>query len=197
MATSPEATATKAYVPRLRSQYLESVAPALRQEFGYENSMEVPRLQKVVLNVGMGEALESRNALDAASGDLMAITGQRPVIQRARKSISNFRLREGMPVGLSVTLRSHRMWEFMDRLMNLALPRVRDFHGVSRRSFDGRGNYSLGLREQVIFPEIDYNRIDRLRGMQINVVTTAKTDEEGLRLLELLGMPFERVGERS
>lgn len=179
----------------MRSFYEETVFPALRREFGYPNPMQVPRPDKVVVNIGIGEALDDRNALDAALGDLTTITGQRPVIQRARKSISNFRLREGMQVGLTVTLRGARMWDFLDRLVNLALPRVRDFRGVSRRSFDGRGNYSLGIREQVIFPEIDYNRIDRLRGLQVNVVTTAATDEEGRRLLELLGMPFERLDQ--
>ncbi len=181
--------------PRMRSLYEETVFPVLRREFGYSNPMQVPRPDKVVVNIGIGEALDDRNALDAALGDLTTITGQRPVIQRARKSISNFRLREGMQVGLTVTLRGARMWDFLDRLVNLALPRVRDFRGVSRRSFDGRGNYSLGIREQVIFPEIDYNRIDRLRGLQVNVVTTAATDEEGRRLLELLGMPFERLDQ--
>lgn len=181
--------------PRMRSLYEETVFPVLRREFGYSNPMQVPRPDKVVVNIGIGEALDDRNALDAAMGDLTTITGQRPVIQRARKSISNFRLREGMQVGLTVTLRGARMWDFLDRLLNLALPRVRDFRGVSRRSFDGRGNYSLGIREQVIFPEIDYNLIDRLRGLQVNVVTTAATDEEGRRLLELLGMPFERLDQ--
>ena len=183
--------------PRLKSTYLGDVAPGLFREFGYSNLMEVPKPTKVVLNIGLGEAIDNRNALDAALGDLTTIAGQKPVIQRARKSISNFKLREGMQVGLSVTLRSNRMWDFLDRLINLTLPRVRDFHGVSRRSFDGRGNYSLGISEQIVFPEIDYNSIDRLRGLQVNIVTTAKTDEEGRRMLELLGMPFERIEDSA
>ncbi len=192
---SPEtAVATE---PRLKATYREDVAPALRTEFGYTNPMQTPKPTKVVLNIGIGEALDDRNALDAALGDLTTITGQKPVIQRARKSISNFKLREGMQVGLTVTMRGQRMWDFLDRLINLTLPRVRDFHGISRRSFDGRGNYSLGIREQIVFPEIDYNLIDRLRGLQVNIVTSADTDEEGRRMLELLGMPFERIEDAA
>ena len=178
--------------PRLQETYKEQVVPALTREFAYKNPMEVPRLGKIVLNIGMGEARENAKALDSASGDLATITGQRPVITRAKKSIANFRLREGMPIGVMVTLRGARMWEFFDRLVNAALPRIRDFRGCSAKAFDGRGNYSLGVREQLIFPEIDYDKIDRIRGMQINIITTARNDEEGKRLLELLGMPFAR-----
>ena len=190
---SPEAAV--ATEPRLKVTYREDVAPAMLTEFGYSNPMQTPKPTKVVLNIGIGEALDDRNALDAALGDLTVIAGQKPVVQRAKKSISNFKLREGMQVGLTVTLRGQRMWDFLDRLINLTLPRVRDFHGISRRSFDGRGNYSLGFREQIAFPEIDYNSIDKLRGLQVTVVTSAGTDTEGLRMLEMLGMPFERVEE--
>ena len=179
-------------VPRLLARYREDVVPVLRREFGYSNPLQVPTLQKVVVNIGLGEALENSNAIEASTRDLATITGQKPIVNLARKSIANFKLREGMAVGASVTLRSHRMWQFYDRLVNIALPRVRDFRGVSRNSFDGRGNYSLGLSEQVVFPEIDYNQIDRLRGLQVAIVTTALTDEEGRRLLDLLGMPFVR-----
>ncbi len=192
---SPEAAV--AVEPRLKSTYREEAAPGMLREFGYSNPMQIPKPAKVVLNIGIGEAIDDRNALDAALGDLTTISGQRPIIQRARKSISNFKLREGMQVGLTVTLRGQRMWEFLDRLINLTLPRVRDFHGISRRSFDGRGNYSLGLAEQIVFPEIDYNSIDRLRGLQVNIVTTANTDEEGRRMLELLGMPFARIEDAA
>lgn len=169
----------------------------LRREFGYTNPMEAPKPLKVVLNIGLGEALQNSGAIEAAVGDLTAICGQRPVVTRARKSIANYRLRAGMAIGAMVTLRNQRMWQFLDRMMNIALPRVRDFHGVSRNSFDGRGSYSLGFSEQISFPEIDYNRIDRLRGLQVTIVTSAKTDEEGLRLLELLGMPYARVDQRG
>ena len=179
-------------LPRLLTRYREDVVPVLRREFGYRNPLQVPTLQKVVVNIGLGEALENSNAIEASTRDLATITGQKPIVNLARKSIANFKLREGMAVGASVTLRSHRMWQFYDRLVNIALPRVRDFRGVSRNSFDGRGNYSLGLSEQVVFPEIDYNQIDRLRGLQVAIVTTALTDEEGRRLLDLLGMPFVR-----
>jgi len=164
------------------------------KEFGYKNVMQAPRLEKVTVNVGAGEAVQNAKALDAASGDIATITGQHPVITRAKKSIANFKLREGMPIGLMVTLRGSRMWEFLDRALNAALPRIRDFQGVSPNSFDGRGNYSMGIREQVIFPEIDYDKIDKIRGFQITVCTTAKTDEEGQRLLEMLGMPFAKRG---
>ena len=179
-------------VPRLKERYREEVVPALMKEFGYKNVMEAPRPEKMTVNVGLGEAVSDAKALDSASNDVAVITGQRPVITRAKKSISNFKLREGMPIGVMVTVRGGRMWEFMDRLVNAALPRLRDFQGVSPNSFDGRGNFSMGLREQLIFPEIDYDKIDRIRGLQINIITTAKTDEEGKRLLELLGVPFAR-----
>jgi large subunit ribosomal protein L5 len=178
--------------PRLKEKYREEVAPALMKEFGYKNVMEVPRPEKMTVNVGLGEAVADAKALDSASNDVAVITGQRPVITRAKKSISNFKLRAGMPIGVMVTVRGERMWEFMDRLVSAALPRIRDFQGVSSNSFDGRGNFSLGIREQLIFPEIEYDKIDRIRGLQVNIITTAKTDEEGKRLLELLGVPFAR-----
>ncbi len=167
----------------------------LTREFGYANPMQAPRADKVVLNIGLGEALTNSGAIDAAVKDLATITGQRPVVTRARKSIANFKLRDGNRIGVMATLRGDRMWDFLDRLLNAALPRVRDFHGVPRESFDGRGNYTMGLAEQVVFPEIDYNRVDKLRGLQVTVVTTARTDEEARRLLELLGMPFARVAD--
>ena len=176
--------------PRLKEFYRQEVLPALMKEFGHRNSMEAPRLEKIVLNIGLGEALQNPKALDSAAADIAAITGQKPVINRAKRSIANFKVREGNPIGLMVTIRGDRMWELYDRLVNAALPRIRDFHGVSSKAFDGRGNYSLGLREQLIFPEIDYDKIDRIRGFQVVLVTTARTDEEGKRLLQLLGMPF-------
>jgi large subunit ribosomal protein L5 len=166
--------------------------PALMKEFGYRNVMEVPRLEKVVVNIGLGEALQNPKALDSAASDIAAITGQKPVITRAKRSIANFKIRQGNPIGLMVTVRGDRMWELMDRMVNSALPRIRDFHGVSNKGFDGRGSYSLGIREQLIFPEIEYDKIDRIRGLQITLVTTARNDEEGKRLLQLLGMPFSR-----
>jgi len=178
--------------PRLKERYREEIVPALMKEFGYRNVMEAPRPEKMTVNVGLGEAVADAKALDSASNDVAVITGQRPVITRAKKSISNFKLREGMPIGVMVTVRGGRMWEFLDRLVNAALPRVRDFQGVSANSFDGRGNFSIGIREQLIFPEIEYDKIDRIRGLQVNIITTAKTDEEGKRLLELLGVPFAR-----
>ena len=180
---------------RMQKRYREEVAPALRQEFGYGNPLETPRLTKVVLNIGLGEALANANILEAATQQLAAITGQKPVTTKAKKSIAGFKLREGNVIGAMVTLRSHRMYDFVDRFLNASLPRIRDFRGVSRTSFDGQGNYSLGIREQVIFPEIDYNLIDRIRGLQVTFVTTAKTDQETFRLLELMGMPFARVQE--
>lgn len=193
MAEAAEETQlTTQLLPRLLTRYRDEVVPVLRREFGYTNPLQVPTLSKVVVNIGLGEALENSNAIEASTRDLATITGQKPIVNLARKSVANFKLREGMAVGASVTLRSSRMWQFYDRLVNIALPRVRDFRGVSRNSFDGRGNYSLGISEQVVFPEIDYNQIDRLRGLQITVVTTARTDEEGRRLLDLLGMPFTR-----
>ena len=178
---------------RLRDMYRETVVPALIKEFEYSNIMEVPRLHKVVANIGIGEAIANAKALDAAVADMTTITGQKPIVTRSKKSIAAFRLREGMPVGVTVTLRGERMWEFLDRLMNAALPRLRDFRGVSTRSFDGRGNYTLGLREQLLFPEIDYDKIDKVRGLEVTIVTSARTDEEARRLLELLGMPFQRA----
>jgi large subunit ribosomal protein L5 len=179
-------------VARLRAIYENEVAPALQREFGYRNRLEVPRIHKVVLNIGLGEAVQNPRAIDSAMRDLATIAGQQPVIRRARKSIAAFRLRAGMPIGLMVTLRGERMWHFLDKLINVALPRVRDFRGVSESSFDGRGNYSLGLREQIVFPEIEYDKIDKIRGLQVSIVTTARTDQEAKRLLQLLGMPFAR-----
>jgi len=181
-----------AALTRVAEQYRDEVAPALVREFAYANPMQVPRLKKIVLNIGMGEARDNARSLDTASEDIATITGQKPIITRSKKSIANFRLREGMQIGIAVTLRGRRMYEFFDRLVNAALPRIRDFRGCSVKAFDGRGNYSLGVREQLIFPEIDYDKIDRIRGMQINIITSATNDEEGKRLLELLGMPFAR-----
>ena len=175
---------------RLKEKYLNEVVPGLQEQFKYTNVMAIPKLDKVVINIGLGEAVQNPKALDAALNDLTLITGQKPVVTRAKKSIAGFKLREGMPVGVKVTLRGDRMYEFVDRLLSVALPRVRDFRGVSPKSFDGRGNYSLGLKEQLIFPEIEYDKIDKLRGMEIVFATTAKTDEEGRALLKLLGMPF-------
>jgi len=184
-------------VPRLLERYLSEIAPSLQQEFGYKNPMEIPKLSKVVLNVGLGEALVNANALDAVTRQLAIISGQKAVTTKAKKSIAGFKLREGSTIGAMVTLRSHRMYEFVDRMINAALPRIRDFRGMSRTAFDGRGSYSMGIREQVIFPEIDYNQIDKIRGFQVTLVTTAKTDQEAFRLLELLGMPFARVEEAA
>lgn len=175
---------------RLRDRYAGEAVPALQKQFGYGNPMEVPRLEKIVVNIGLGEALTNAKAIEAASRDLVAITGQKPIVTKAKRSIAQFRVRTGNPIGLKVTLRGQRMWDFLDRLTSLALPRFRDFRGIPSRSFDGRGNYSLGLREQIAFPEIEYDKVDRLRGLEISIVTTAKTDEESKRLLELLGMPF-------
>ena len=175
---------------RLKEKYLNEVVPGLQEQFKYTNVMAIPKLDKVVINIGLGEAVQNPKAVDAALNDLTLITGQKPVVTRAKKSIAGFKLREGMPVGVKVTLRGDRMYEFVDRLLSVALPRVRDFRGVSPKSFDGRGNYSLGLKEQLIFPEIEYDKIDKLRGMEIVFATTAKTDEEGRALLKLLGMPF-------
>ncbi len=206
-APAPEATGTPAApengsgpraLPRLQELHRSTVGPAMMKEFGYSSPMQIPTLEKIVVNVGLGEALTNARALEAATGDISQITGQRPVTNRARKSIANYKLREGMPVGVSVTLRRRRMWEFFDRLVASALPRIRDFRGLSRKSFDGRGNYAIGLREQVIFPEIDYNSVDRLRGLQVVITTTAPNDREGLRLLEMLGTPFARTtGDRA
>jgi large subunit ribosomal protein L5 len=179
-------------MPRLKDLYREQVVPMLEKELGYRNIMQVPRLEKIVVNVGVGEALQNARALDATVQDIKTITGQMPIVRRARKSIASFKLREGNPIGVKVTLRGDRMWDFLDRLCNIALPRQRDFRGISPDSFDGRGNYSLGLREQLVFPEIEYDKIDKIRGMEITIVTTAETDEEGFQLLRHLGMPFGR-----
>ncbi len=188
--SSSAAVAGAVPLPRLLERYRIEVAPVLTREFGYTNPLQIPSLEKIIVNIGLGEAIDNSNAVAAATDDLATITGQKPVVNRARKSIANFKLREGMAVGASVTIRAHRMWQFFDRLVNVALPRVRDFRGTNANSFDGNGNYSLGITEQVVFPEIDYNQIDRLRGLQVVIVTTARTDEEGRRLLSLLGMPF-------
>ena len=182
---------TKPVYHGLRQRYAEEVVPALQREFSYANAMQIPRVEKVVVNIGLGEAIANAKALDAAVGDLTTITGQKPIVTRAKRSIAQFRLRTGMPIGAKVTLRGQRMYDFLERTMALALPRIRDFRGIPTRSFDGRGNFSLGLREQLVYPEIDYDKIDRLRGLEISIVTTAKTDEEGRKLLELLGMPFQ------
>jgi large subunit ribosomal protein L5 len=179
---------------RLKERYKKEIIPALVQVLDLGNVMKAPRLEKIVLNIGVGEALENAKALDAAVDDIGRITGQRPVVTRARKSISNFKLREGRAIGTKVTLRGERMWSFLDRLMNIALPRVRDFRGVSPDSFDGRGNYTLGFREQLVFPEIDYDQIDKIRGFEVTIVTTADDDEAGRALLRLLGMPFKSEG---
>ena len=177
---------------RLQEQYQKEVAPALFKEFDFKNVMQVPRIQKVVVNIGLGEAMADPKVLETAVSDLIQITGQKPVMTKARKSIAAFKLREGVIIGTKVTLRGDRMWAFLDRLMNVALPRVRDFRGVSANAFDGRGNYTLGLRDQLIFPEIDYDKIDKLRGMEVTVVTSAKTDDQARALLRLLGMPFKK-----
>ena len=175
---------------RLKEKFLQEVAPALMEKFGYKNVMEIPKIEKVVVNMGVGEAVGNPKALDAAVNDLMTIVGQRPVVTRAKKSIAAFKIREGMAIGTKVTLRGERMFQFLDKLFNVALPRVRDFRGVSPKAFDGRGNYTLGIKEQLIFPEIDYDKVDKIRGMDIIIVTTAKSDEEARELLKLMGMPF-------
>ena len=180
-------------VPRLKERYREEVVPRLMSEFGYRHLYEVPKLEKIVINIGLGEAVSNGKALDAAMNDLATITGQRPVVTRAKKSIAAFRVRAGMPIGVMVTLRGDRMYEFLDRLIGTALPRIRDFRGLSPRSFDGRGNYTLGLREQLVFPEIEHDQTDLIRGMEISIATTAKTDEEGRRLLSLLGLPLREA----
>jgi len=176
----------------MQEQYNKEVVPALRKTFDFKNAMQVPRIEKVVINIGMGEAMDNPKSLEAAVSDLTIITGQKPIMNKARKSIANFKLREGRLIGTKVTLRGNRMWAFLDRLMNAALPRVRDFRGVSANAFDGRGNYTLGLRDQLIFPEIEYDKIDKLRGMEVTIVTTAKTDDQARVLLQLLGMPFSK-----
>ena len=179
-----------ANTPNLKKLYQDEVAPALMQKFGYKSTMQIPRLEKIVLNVGCSEARENAKVLDAVVTDLTAITGQKAVVTKAKKSVANFKLREGMPIGAKVTLRGNKMWEFLDRLFNVALPRVRDFRGISADAFDGRGNYALGVKEQLIFPEIEYDKIDKIRGMDIVVCTTAQTDEEARELLRLMGAPF-------
>jgi large subunit ribosomal protein L5 len=175
---------------RLRERYQKEVAPALKKEFGYRNVMAIPKIEKIVVNMGLGEATQNAKIVDAGADEVARVTGQKPVVTRAKKSIAQFKVRKGMPIGAMVTLRGERMWEFLDRLISVALPRVRDFRGVSPRGFDGRGNYTLGLKDQLLFPEIDYMKVDKARGMNISVVTTAKSDQESRKLLQLLGMPF-------
>jgi large subunit ribosomal protein L5 len=179
-------------MPRLKEKYVKEVVPELMSKLGYENVMQVPKLSKIVLNISLGEAIQNPKALEGAENDLVAIAGQHPVITRAKKSIAAFKLRAGMPIGMMVTLRGRRMYDFFDKLVNMVLARIRDFQGVSRDSFDGEGNYTLGMKEQVVFPEIDYDKVDKLRGLEITIVTTAASDEEGRGLLEALGMPFRR-----
>jgi large subunit ribosomal protein L5 len=178
------------YVPRLQKQYHGPVRAALKEKFAYDNPMRIPRLEKIVVNMGLGQAVQNPKVIDTAKEDLRAITGQQPIVRRSRKSIASFKLRAGLPIGLTVTLRKNKMWEFADRLFNLALPRVRDFKGISPKGFDGAGNFTMGLKEQIIFPEIDYDKVDAIRGMNISFVTTAKTNDEGRELLKQLGMPF-------
>ena len=178
--------------PRLLRKYKEEIVPALMKEFGYKNVMQVPKLEKIVLNMGLGEAIQNPKLIDSAVEELAMITGQRPVVTRARKSIASFKLRAGMKIGVAVTLRREKMYEFFDRMVNLAIPRVRDFKGLSPKAFDGRGNYTLGIREQIVFPEIDYDKIEKIKGLNVTIVTTAETDEEGYALLKHLGMPFRR-----
>lgn len=192
VATDPAPAASTGEPARLRAKYAKEIVPALMKEFGYASIMQVPRIQKVVVNMGLGEALANAKLIDSAVEQLAAITGQKPVVTRARKSIANFKLREGQPIGTMVTLRHDRMFEFLDRLLSIALPRVRDFKGVSTKAFDGAGNYTLGVREQIIFPEISYDAVDKIKGMNVTVVTTAKTDEECRALLRHLGMPFRQ-----
>jgi large subunit ribosomal protein L5 len=179
-------------MPRMKERFQTEIAPALKQEFEYTSVMAIPTVKKIVLNIGMGEAIANAKAMDAAVGDLAIITGQKPVVTKAKRSIAQFKIRENMPIGAMVTVRGERMWEFLDRFISIALPRIRDFQGLGDKGFDGRGNYSIGLREQLVFPEIDYDKIDRVRGLQVSIVTTAATDREGKRLLELLGMPFKK-----
>ncbi|MDP3024468.1 MAG: 50S ribosomal protein L5 [candidate division Zixibacteria bacterium] len=187
----PEKSSPKTrYIPRLKEKYQKEVIPALMKKFGYKNIMQVPRLEKIIINIGVGEATQNVKLLEASSAELALITGQKPITRRAKKSISNFKLREGSPIGCCVTLRRGRMLDFFDRLVNASIPRIRDFRGVPAKSFDGRGNYNLGLKEQIIFPEVDYDKVEKIRGMNITICTTAKTDEEGLELLKALGMPF-------
>ena len=189
----PEASAEEPPpTPRMRDLYREEIVPTMMREFGFTNPMQVPRIQKIVVNIGLGEALTNGRAMESATGDLTAITGQKPIITRARKSIAGFKIREGNPIGTCVTLRGARMYHFLERFINMSLPRIRDFRGIPRRGFDGRGNFSIGIREQIIFPEIDYNSIDRIRGLQVTITTTAQDDAVATRMLELYGMPFVR-----
>ncbi len=191
--TPAEASAEEpAPTPRMRNLYREEIVPTMMREFGFTNPMQVPRIQKIVVNIGLGEALTNGRAMESATGDLTAITGQKPIITRARKSIAGFKIREGNPIGTCVTLRGARMYHFLERFINMSLPRIRDFRGIPRRGFDGRGNFSIGIREQIIFPEIDYNSIDRIRGLQVTITTTAQDDAVATRMLELYGMPFVR-----
>lgn len=185
-----KSTPESKYIPRLKDKYLNEVVPSLRKKFGYRNIMQVPKLEKIVVNIGVGDAIQNAKLLDASVNDLMMITGQKPIMRRAKKSISNFKLRAGAPIGCCVTLRRGRMQDFFDKLVNITIPRIRDFRGVLSKSFDGRGNYNLGVREQLIFPEVDYDKVEKIKGMNITICTTAKTDEEGLELLKALGMPF-------
>ena len=182
--------AVKSNMPRMQSVYLNEVKAKMTEEFGYKNQMEIPKMQKIAVNVGMGESLTNKNAIESMLGDLTLITGQKPVVTKAKISIANFNLREGMRVGIKVTLRSKKMWDFWDRLVNLSLPRIRDFRGISASSFDGNGKYNLGIKEHIIFPEIDYGKVDKIRSFQLTVATSAKSDQEGFKLLQLLGMPF-------
>jgi len=188
---------TNQYVARLRVRYRDEVVPQMMQDFGYTNIMQVPKLEKAVMNIGLGEAVANAKAIDAAVNDVQLITGQKPIVTKAKRSIAAFKLREGMPIGVKVTLRGDRMYEFYDRLVAITLPRIRDFRGVSANAFDGRGNYTLGLREQIAFAEIDYDKVDKIRGLEVAFVTTAKSDEEGRRLLALLGMPFRAPGAEA
>ena len=182
-------------IAHLKEKYLTEVVPELKTRHGYSNIMQLPKLEKIVLSIGLGEAIQNPRALEAAEGDLATLSGQHPVITRAKKSVASFKLRAGMPIGMMVTLRGKRMYDFFDKLVNVVLPRFRDFHGVSKDTFDGRGNYSLGIKEQIVFPEIDYDKIDKIRGLQVTIVTTAKNDDEAESLLELMGMPFRRSAE--
>lgn len=183
---------TTGSIPRLKERYNNDIVPALMKEFGYDNVMQVPRVKKISVNIGLGEALQNNKAVEAATNDMTIITGQKPVVTKARKSIAIFKLREGMPIGVMVTLRGYRMWDFLDRLISVVLPRQRDFQGVSPDAFDGRGNYSVGLREQLVFPEIEYDKVDKVRGMEITIVTSAQSDNEARRMLALMSMPFKR-----
>jgi len=197
MSTAENATDTAKTLARLRQHYHDEVVPAMMREFGYTNIMQVPKLEKAVVNVGMGEAIQNAKSIDAAVSDIQLITGQKPIVTKAKRSIAAFKLRTGMPIGVKVTLRGDRMYEFVDRLVSIALPRIRDFRGISPNAFDGRGNYTLGMSEQISFAEIDYDKVDKIRGLEIAFVTTARTDEEGRRLLALLGMPFRAPGAEA